>query len=392
MSVDVSAGVRRAVEAPAVGSLPPVPPLAVRAAGMVTAAGFGLGAVGEVLTGRRRPHSEPVVGDVAVAETSAGAAAAGADYPPRALRTVAPFDAAAHLGRKGLRTLDRFTRLGLVASGEAIAELPGGLGSGADLDDTGVVLGTSTGSIATTTDVGRDTLVNEKPYMVDPAAFANSVMNTCAGQIAIRHGLRGVNATLSGGAISGMFAVRYARTALSRERARRLLVGAVEEVTARAAWAWHRTGALTADTPLGEGAVFLVVEPAGAADTRLELLACEVGYFGGGFGVGAGLRRCVDLALRRSGLSAADVTLLAPGSGGRSRLAMAERRAVATALGDLPELLDVVPALGEGYSASVLFQLAATMAVARPGAIGLITSIGEDGNAGALVVRLPGNP
>lgn len=357
--------------------LPEVAPLAVTASGVVSAAGFGAVPLAEVLAGTRGPHSEPTDPD-------------GADHPARPIRTVAPFDRAALLGRKGTRNLDRLTQLGLLAADQAIAALPGGLGD-VGLDRTGVVVGTTTGSITTATDVGRDTLVHEKPYMVNPATFPNTVMNTCSGQIAIRHGLLGVNAAVSGGALSWLLAVRYARTALTSGRADRLLVGAVEEVTARTAWAWHLTGLLTPDAPLGEGAAFFLVEPAGNAAPAAELLGCEVGYFGGaGPGLAGGLRRCIAVALQRSGLTADDVDVVVPGAAGHTRLARLERRALAAELGVLPASIDVLPAVGEAYSAGGALQLAALLSTggtAEGGRIGLLTSIGEDGGAGALVVR-----
>jgi 3-oxoacyl-[acyl-carrier-protein] synthase II len=364
------------VALPAPRALPEVAPLAVTASGVVSAAGFGMDALAEALAGVRQPHTEPTDPD-------------GADHPPRALRTVAPFDRAALLGRKGTRNLDRLTQLGLLGADQAIAALPGGL-AGVELDRTGAVVGTTTGSITTATDVGRETLVNEKPYMVNPATFPNTVMNTCSGQIAIRHGLLGVNAAVSGGPLTWLYAVRYARTALTSGRADRLLVGAVEEVTARTAWAWHLTGLLTPDAPLGEGAAFFVMERTGEGTApAAELLGCEVGYYGGaGPGLPGGLRRCIAAALQRSGLTPSDVDVVVPGAGGHVRLGMIERRATESELGALPETLDVVPALGEAYSASGALQLAALLATsAGTGRIGLVTAMGEDGGAGALVVR-----
>jgi 3-oxoacyl-[acyl-carrier-protein] synthase II len=364
------------MSAPAVAEpqvLPQVAPLAITASGVVSAAGFGAIPLADVLAGTSDPHGEPTDPD-------------GTDHPARPVRTVAPFDRAALLGRKGTRNLDRLTQLGLLAAGQAIAALPGGLAD-VGLDRTGVVVGTTTGSITTATDVGRDTLVHEKPYMVNPATFPNTVMNTCSGQIAIRHGLLGVNAAVSGGPLSWLLAVRYARTALTSGRADRLLVGAVEEVTARTAWAWHLTGLLSPEAPLGEGAAFFVVEPAGASAPVAELLGCEVGYFGGaGPGLSGGLRRCIGTALQRSGLTAADVDVVVPGATAHARLSRLERRALGAELGAIPASIDVVPAVGEAYSAGGALQLAALLATGT-GRIGLLTSVGEDGGAGALVVR-----
>ncbi len=209
--------------------------------------------------------------------------------------------------------------------------------------------------------------MHAKPYMVNPATFPNTVMNTCSGQIAIRHGLLGVNAAISGGALSWLLAVRYARTALTSGRADRLLVGAVEEVSARTAWAWHLTGLLTAEAPLGEGAAFFVVEPVagpndGAAPVA-ELLGCEVGYFGGaGPGLSGGLRRCIASRCSAAGRGGRRRRRGAGRRSGHTQLAPLERRALGAELGGLPESIDVVPTVGEAYSAGGALQLAALLA------------------------------
>ncbi|OLT16520.1 hypothetical protein BJF78_13940 [Pseudonocardia sp. CNS-139] len=135
-----------------------------------------------------------------------------------------------------------------------------------------------------------------------------------------------------------------------------------------------------------------MVEPAGrtGAAPVAELLGCEAGYFGGlGPGLAGGLRRCIATALQRSGLTPADVDVVVPGASGHTRLARLELRAAETELGGLPAVLDVLPAVGEAYSAGGALQLAALLATTEPrgNRIGLLTSVGEDGGAGALVVR-----
>src|SRR5207248_2320963 len=95
------------------------------------------------------------------------------------------------------------TRIGdrLVATIESLGagerELEDG---GLEVDDrgrgrVGVVLGTTVGSLRSMSDYTRETLIEERPYLVSPALFPNTVMNCAAGQSAIRHGLAGINAT-----------------------------------------------------------------------------------------------------------------------------------------------------------------------------------------------------
>ncbi|WP_280697242.1 beta-ketoacyl synthase N-terminal-like domain-containing protein [Kitasatospora sp. GP82] len=360
-----------------------VKPLAVVGAGVVSAAGYGLAPLGELLRGGAVDAVAPEAGD----------------YPPRAVRTVADFRVADHLGKKGTRYLDRLTSFGLVACKQVLEE------TGAPQTDeerarTGVVMATNTGSVSSHSALLHDTLAQEKPYQLNPAQFPNTVMNCAAGQVAIRNGLKGLNATVAGGQSAGLFAFRHARIAMTLGRADRLLVGGVEELSGPAAWAWHRTGVLAERAALGEGcAVFVVEEPGERAPLAL-LLGCEVAYFGPSaepsgrrHGLAGGLALVIERALERSGVRPEEVDTVSLGATQHIGLNRLEERGVRSALGGLPAPVRVGEVLGETYSASGALQLAALLALwaqepAGP-RTGLVTSIGHDGNVGALVVRRP---
>ncbi|MGH8920232.1 MAG: hypothetical protein ACRD0H_18185, partial [Actinomycetes bacterium] len=88
------------------------------------------------------------------------------------------------------------------------------------------------------------------------------------------------------------------------------------------------------------------------------------------------------------------IDVVAVGAARHPSLARIETRALTTVFGTLPSLVDVSDALGQCYSASGAMQLAGLFALwqRRIGPhsadrIGLLTSVGEDGNVGALVVR-----
>ena len=362
-------------------TLTTVAPLVITGCGVVSPAGLGLAALASGV-----PAEQPDVS--AVAE----------DLPPIPLSVVPDLDVEEYLGRKGVRHLDRTTKLALVACNRALA------GLAEPLDDehkvrTGVIVGTSTGSIRSSSEFSRDTLVQEKPYLVRANLFPNSVMNCCAGQIAIWNGLRGVNATIAGGRLSSLAAVRYARNAIVGGHVDRALVGGVEELSAQSAWAWHLTDALLPNASVGEGcAVFVVETPksAEAAGRRplAELLACEVGSAGAEderSSLAAGLADCVTRALHRSGVSPDEVTTVSLGASAQVGLARVEERGVKAALGALPaRRLRVADVAGESFSASGALQIAALLAEPSDGGAALVTSIGHDGNVGCLVVRTTG--
>src|SRR5690242_15741923 len=124
-------------------------PLAITGCGVLSAAGVGLGPLLSLVTAAEPPEREGGPDE---------------DLP------VAGFDVRAFLGRKGTAFLDRGTALALVACGQALED--SGLEVGEDnRERVGVVLGTSVGSLRSMSDYTRETLVEERPYLVNPALF-----------------------------------------------------------------------------------------------------------------------------------------------------------------------------------------------------------------------------
>ncbi|MGI5458720.1 beta-ketoacyl synthase N-terminal-like domain-containing protein [Streptomyces sp. CA-249302] len=143
------------------------------------------------------------------------------------------------LGRKGTRSMDRVTGLAVAAVGRLLDDGSGERIPGLE-EDTGLVLGTSNGSVSSIMTFTRDSLTEERPYLVDPTRFPNTVMNCAAGQSAIRHGLRGPNVTIAGGRASALLALNHARRLQHCGHARSVVCGAAEEFSPERAWLdWH---------------------------------------------------------------------------------------------------------------------------------------------------------
>lgn len=315
-----------------------------------------------------------------------------APLPSSRAHALVDFDVRRHLGRKGTSTLDRTTALSVVCCQDVlrVAELK--------LDDgnrtrVGVALGTSLGSFKSTSDYSRETLIQERPYLVNPMLFPNTVMNCAAGQVAIRFGLKGVNATIAGGALAFLNALRYAHSILDRGYNDVMLTGAVEEYTPHRSWAGHLTGA-TEHVAMGEAAaVFVLSRPErpgwlGLAPTA-RLLAVATGYGpGSDGGVERALAGCVSRALRQAGATGTDVDIVVTGeSDPRDDH---EYGPAARALGTRPRRLLPKRLLGECDAASGAVALAVVLAVPAPHRLALITGRGADGAVGAaLVERVP---
>jgi 3-oxoacyl-[acyl-carrier-protein] synthase II len=338
--------------------------------------------------------------------------AAGGYHPGRAVRGMYPeplpaadghalvdFDIRAHLGRRGTSFYDRATALAVVGCQEALRE--------ADLhvdDDNrtrvGVVLGTSVGSFKSTSDFSRETLVQDKPYLVNPVLFPNTVMNGAAGQAAIRFGLQGVNATVAGGPLAFLNAVRYATNAIKRGYADVMLTGAVEEYTPHRAWAVHHAGRAV---PAGEAAAVFVLSAAGTAAAgsaesaaggrrpEAEVLGVATAYGPGGEASGAAaLEGVVRRLIRRCGVDPADVSTVLTGEADPAD--QREYEPAARALGHRPRLIQVARLLGECDAAGAAVALAALLTMYRRGSLhrgtpSLLTSRSADGGVAAAIVR-----
>lgn len=304
---------------------------------------------------------------------------------------LADFDVRAELGRKGTGSLDRATSLALVACERALAD------SRLPVDDStreaiGVVLGTTAGSAQSQIDYSRETLLADKPYLVNPLLFPNTVMNCAAGQAAIRYGLHGPNTTVAGGAAAFCHALRYAIVMLRAGAADVLLVGAMEEFSTYTAWAAELTG----DAPAGEGAAVFVLRNGlpGGDRADAEILAVTTGFAAGGRnGLADALTGATRRALDQAGVAGADVTAVGttdpPPGGVESDViaALLGQRAYHTA-----KRLPGQRELGDCGAALTALQFAALLDrhlgdVTRDGQLCLLTASTLDGGVAAAVLR-----
>ncbi|GAA5094525.1 beta-ketoacyl synthase N-terminal-like domain-containing protein [Nocardia iowensis] len=336
--------------------------------GILSAAGVGPQVFADALHGRRGTrHPIDTMYDEVLPEAQA--------------HVVTDFDIKSHLGRKGTTFYDRGTGLALVATAQALED------SGLRVDDknrrrVGVVFGTTAGSLSSTMTFSKDTLIQARPYLVNPALFPNTVMNTAAGQAAIRFQLKGVNTTLAGGPVAFLNVLRYAQNTLDRLRADALLVGAVEEFTPHSAWAGRHIGI----TP-GEAAGVFVLERADEArrtgrqvHTELSPVVCR--FSPGGPTVDAVLA-CADAALDQAATTwdALSHSLISGTDGPMAahiRAAMALRAPRA-------RQLDLEVTFGDCRAAAGVVQLAASLVVGAAAA--LMVGWSEDGALAAAVVR-----
>ncbi|GAB6898061.1 beta-ketoacyl synthase N-terminal-like domain-containing protein [Kineosporia succinea] len=356
--------------------------------GVVSPAGTGLTALADLIASGEPGHAVPFAPDAG-------------QLPDVAIRTVGDLRVADHVGRKGTRRLDRMVGFGLVAARLAADAAPGGVGA----DQVGVVVGTSTGSVRSIVELSA-AAGGEAAYV--PSRFPNAVMNSCAGQIAVRNGYRAVNATLATGHASSPAALRWGLNALRTGQADRVLAGGVEELSPHLLWGWRASGTLEPGAVLGEGCALLVLErhpdgeSGGSGTVLAEVTAAEVGFApsvrtSSTIGLTDALSRCAERALR--GIDPMRVGLVSLGAGSQLGTRSAELEAVRRVLGEAssPQLIRVSDVIGDCYSASGAMQVAAVLAIwGRVGEaslpvapFALVTSVGLDGNVGAVLLRRP---
>lgn len=299
--------------------------------------------------------------------------------PDREACLVPGYRPEALVARVPARSVDRVTVLAMAAVGHLIDE-----GTEAD-GRTGLVLGTTVGSLSSSMKITRDSLGNARPYFVDPKTLPMGLMNGAAARCAIHYGITGPNTTIAAGAGAVVTALGYAGRLLTADRAARVLVGAAEEYSEERSWLAYpgRAGG----APLGEGSVVFRVEPAGGDRAALaEILAVDSRVCPDADAAPV-LRASLAVLLARASVPPGEVWAVVPAT----RTA-AERAAGSAVFG--ADALDRCPGtgqLGDTGAAAVGFAIAS--ALCAPGAAGrlvAVTSCDPDGGVGGVLLRLGG--
>jgi 3-oxoacyl-[acyl-carrier-protein] synthase II len=309
------------------------------------------------------------------------------------------FNIADHIGNKGTRHYDRTTELSVVTSGMILKET-----LTSDRSNFGVVLGTSMGSIKSISDFGCESLLNERPYLVNPMDFPNTVMNCAASQVAIRYGCKGLNATVSGGQLASLNALHYALTVLEMGYASTLLVGAVEEFCDKSAWGFYHAGLLSDNQfpGIGEGCAMFLLENFETSKESgrvplLEILGCALDFCPyennkNDFDtLTHTLVNCIEKVISSHRLFDLNNCLVLPSQYGNGFLNQAERAAINKVFdGRKFNNFSVKELVGECYSASGALQIASFIALNQSLDFhfnyALITSVSRSGSVGCTLV------
>jgi 3-oxoacyl-[acyl-carrier-protein] synthase II len=305
------------------------------------------------------------------------------------------FDAVAMLGKKGLRELDRCTRLIISAAKLAIEDSRIEITEN-NAQSAGVSIGTTFGSLHSIFQFDRSGLI-DGPRFVNPSFFPNTVLNSPASRISIRLKIKGFNATISTGFCAGIDAISYASDFIRLNRADMVLAGGVEELCEETFGGFYKLGCLSGGdgsdticcpfdarrngTVLSEGAAVLVLESEEHALARGADILAKISGYGNSFDPearmdfghqGNGLKNAVGSALKDASLSPEDIDYVSSCANSSKGLDRMESSVLKEVLGGhaykIP-ISSIKSMIGETFSASGALSCAAAACTLRNGII-----------------------
>lgn len=303
------------------------------------------------------------------------------------------FDPVLFLGKKGLRELDRSTRLLCSAAKLALddARLPV---TDENTRSLGVSVGTTFGSLHSISQFDRQGLL-EGPRYVNPSHFPNTVLNSPASRVSIRFNIKGFNTTLSSGFCASLDAVSYAADFIRLNRAVAVLAGGVEELCEETFLAFYTLGFLSGaggsdplcrpfdarrnGTIFSEGSAVLILEDSKHAVRRGAEIHAFIRGYGNSFDTatgkdlaqeGKGLKDAVSIALRDAGLAPEDIDYISSSANGTKQPDSMESKVIKEVFGrhaSAVPVSSIKSMIGESFSASGALALAAAVGAIRKG-------------------------
>ncbi|MCX5666112.1 MAG: beta-ketoacyl-[acyl-carrier-protein] synthase family protein [Candidatus Omnitrophica bacterium] len=296
------------------------------------------------------------------------------------------------LGVKGLRNLDRTTKLALCAAGLALDDA--GIKyplTEAETDEFGVSLGSTMGSVWSISEFDKEALRNG-PRSVNPALFSNTVMNSPASHMNIRFNIQGFSSTVSTGFCSSIDAIYYAINQLELYDYKVVLAGGVEEMCEQTYKGFHKIGHLAGSRAgkeevncpydkrrngimFGEGASIVILEELEHAKKRNARIYAEILGYGTSFdpksrniyspkaeGATEAIKNCLDDAKIDTG----DIDYISASGNSTLDCDCMETRAVKNVFGKRANkvpMSSVKSMIGESFSASGALGIASSLGV-----------------------------
>jgi 3-oxoacyl-[acyl-carrier-protein] synthase II len=256
--------------------------------------------------------------------------------------------------------MDRFTHFALAATAQALDQAALEI-SDANRDDIGVLIGSGIGGLQTLTEQIL-VLEHKGPRRINPFAIPMVVIDLAAGQVSIQYGLQGPNFALVSACATSAHAIGEGAEIIRRGDAKAMVVGGTEASIieigiatfgAMRALSTHNEEPTKASRPfdaerdgfvMGEGGAVLILEDYDWARARGARILGEVV----GYGLtadashvtapvegGVGAARAMSNALRKAGLTPAQVGYINAHGTGTQLNEKYETMAIKRALGDV---------------------------------------------------------
>ncbi|RJQ55363.1 MAG: beta-ketoacyl-[acyl-carrier-protein] synthase family protein [Nitrospiraceae bacterium] len=296
------------------------------------------------------------------------------------------FRPADFLGSKGLRDLDRSSRLLCSAARLAIDDARLQINDD-NTDDIGVCTGTTLSSLWNFAEFDKEA-IQDGPLFTNVALFPGTVMNAASSHVSIRFNIQGFNTTVSTGYSSSIDAMKYAIDFMMKGRIRAVLVGGVESLSTVNYAGFYRLGVFAGITGeelscpfdkrrngiiLGEGAAVAVIEDEEHAQARGASIYAEVKGAGNcydAFKMGKyepearGLKESMKKAIVTSGLSFNDIDYISASANSlydQDRLETTAIKAVFRKHSYNMPVSSIKSMTGETFSAGGILQIAAAV-------------------------------
>ncbi|MDH4027979.1 MAG: beta-ketoacyl-[acyl-carrier-protein] synthase family protein [Nitrospirota bacterium] len=289
------------------------------------------------------------------------------------------------LGAKGLRNLDRSSRLLCSAAKLAIDDAGLKIDDG-NTDDIGVCTGTTLSSLWSIAEFDKE-IIEEGPLFTNAALFPGTVINAASSQVSIFFNIQGFNTTVSTGYSSSLDALKYAVDFIRMGRIKAVLVGGVESLSLANFTGFNSLGFFSGTSGealscpfdkrrdgiiLGEGAAVAVIEDEEYAHNRKARVYGEIKGMCSSFDafkigrynpVAEGLKKSMKKALMNSGLDISEIDHISASANSvpdQDRLESEAIKGVFGRLGYNIPVSSIKSMIGETFSAGGLMQVAAS--------------------------------
>jgi 3-oxoacyl-[acyl-carrier-protein] synthase II len=290
------------------------------------------------------------------------------------------------LGKKGLRDLDRSSRLLCSAAKLAIEDANLKIDY-MNTDDIGVCTGTTLSSLWNFAEFDKEAII-DGPLFTDVSLFPGTVMNAASSQVSIKFNIQGFNTTVSTGYSSSLDALKYAIDFIRMGRIKSVLVGGVESLSLVNYTGFYRLGFFAGISGeemscpfdkrrngivLSEGSAVVVIEDEEYARSRNADIYAEVkgvGYCFDAYKMGKyqpeadGLKNSIKESITASELDITNIDYISASANSVQDQDRLETKAIKDVFGNYAyniPVSSIKSMIGETFSAGGILQVAASI-------------------------------